>query len=95
MPTSPSFSVLVQLIVGPADGPGEESFDLLLCSPAWLEEQEGPVIGWHHLIVRDYNYDHFERFVVRYLERCSADDWTGVACKVGRLGRWEFEDYRE
>lgn len=26
----------VRLILGPADGPGEESFDLTVCSPEWL-----------------------------------------------------------
>jgi hypothetical protein len=29
----------VQLLVGPADGPGEESFELTVCSPEWLAER--------------------------------------------------------
>lgn len=28
--------VWVRLIVGPAGGPGEESFDVLVCTPLWL-----------------------------------------------------------
>jgi hypothetical protein len=37
LPTDPAvFSFLARLVVGPADGPGEESFDLTVCSPEWL-----------------------------------------------------------
>ena len=37
LPAEPaSFSFWLRLIVGPKDGPGEESFDLTVCSPEWL-----------------------------------------------------------
>jgi hypothetical protein len=37
LPGDPAeFAFGVQLLVGPADGPGEESFDLTVCSPEWL-----------------------------------------------------------
>ena len=32
----------VQLLAGPADGPGEESFELTVCSPEWLAVRAGP-----------------------------------------------------
>ena len=93
-PPNDAFAVLVQLIVGPSDGPGEESFDVLVCSPAWLADQTGPIIGRHHLIVQGFSYDEVERVVLSYLQRCEGDEWKDVAEKVGRLGLWEFEDYR-
>lgn len=34
-----SFVFGVQMLVGPADGPGEESFELTVCSPEWLAER--------------------------------------------------------
>lgn len=37
LPSDPAeFFRLAQLLVGPADGPGEESFDVTVCTPEWL-----------------------------------------------------------
>src|SRR3954466_4737803 len=48
-------SLLLTLLVGPLDGPGEESFDVQVCTPQWIKErlaQKGtPEIGRHLLIV--------------------------------------------
>jgi hypothetical protein len=93
VPADPAFSMLVQLLVGPSDGPGEESFDVLVCSPEWLRQRGKPTIGRHHLIVPSYDYDRLLEFVGEYLQGCEGSDWKEVAAKVGRLGRWEFEDY--
>jgi hypothetical protein len=29
----------------------------------------------------------------QYCESCAGETWDEIAGKVGRLGRWEFEDY--
>lgn len=50
-PEASSFGFLVQVIAGPNDHEGEESFDVIVCSPTWLSEQDVPLIGRHHLIV--------------------------------------------
>jgi hypothetical protein len=43
LPGDPAgFAFGVQLLVGPADGPGEESFELTACSPEWLAVRCGP-----------------------------------------------------
>ena|SRR5437588_6332133 len=94
VPTSPAFSLLVQVLVGPSDGPGEESFDTVVCSPEWLAERGKPTIGLHHIIVPRYDYDELLALILDYLDSCEGKDWGEVASKVGRLGRWEFEDYR-
>ncbi|HTL41434.1 MAG TPA: Imm8 family immunity protein, partial [Pseudolysinimonas sp.] len=44
----------IRILAGPADGPGEESFDVNVCTPEWLRrevEQTGPMVGRHLLIV--------------------------------------------
>ena len=55
LPDNPAdFFLTVRLFVDPVDGPGEESFDLVVCSPEWLARccrTEGMVSGLHHLIV--------------------------------------------
>jgi hypothetical protein len=84
-------------MVGPRDGEGQESFDIEVCTPAWLAkvcEKDGFVIGRHVLIVNDFEQARIRKIVVRMIERCSGDTWKEVAEKVGRLGYWEFEDYQ-
>lgn len=92
------FSLFVQAMVGPAGHDGEESFDFVVCTPAWLREKveaTGPLPGHHHLVVAAYDYDGLERFVRAFCEQCEGATWQEVAAKVGQLGRWEFDDYRE
>lgn len=92
------FSFLLEAMVGPEGKEGEESFDIEVCTPKWLEETYGledVVIGRHHLIVREYNYERIMRAIKDYLQLCSGENWNEVAEKVARLGKWEFEDYIE
>jgi hypothetical protein len=89
--------VLVRLIVGPADGPGEESFDVLVCTPLWLREvvaKEGPQIGRHHLIVDPLDLGGASTFLRRQVESVEAADWPTLGAKLARIGQWEFEDYQ-
>ncbi len=92
------FGVLVQMLVGPEGGPGEESFDVTLCTPGWLAErvrQEGIVDARHHLLIDTYDYDRLERYLCERVSACEGANWREVALQVARLGAWEFEDYRE
>ena len=95
-PASEGFAVLVQLMVGHSDGPGEESFDVTVCTAGWLAERaatEGVVDARHHVVVDSYNHDRIEQYFTRRVAACDGSTWQEVAAKVGRLGRWEFEDY--
>jgi hypothetical protein len=96
-PDPNSFGFLLQVIAGPDSGEGEESFDVELCTPAWLERRYGTeavVLGAYHLIVFKYNYPKIRDFIETFVRNCSGASWREVAEKIGRLGRWEFEDYR-
>ena len=89
--------VWLRLMIGPADGPGEESFDILVCTPAWLSREvksHGPQIGRHHLVVETMVLSDVADFLRRVVESVEGDDWSDVGSKLSRLGRWEFEDYR-
>jgi Immunity protein 8 len=97
-PGEHDFAILVQLMVGPADAVGEESFDLTVCTPGWLEGRvrtEGIVDGRHHLLIDTYDPDRIEGYLRERVEACEGGSWKEVAEQVGRLGKWEFEDYRE
>lgn len=99
VPNNPkNFSLFIQAMVGPAGALGEESFDLIVCTPAWLletVERSGPLIGRHHIIVARFDYDELEGLIRSFCDRCDGATWQEVAAKVARLGGWEFEDYRE
>ena len=89
--------ILVQIIVGPADAPGEESFDVLVCTPRWLDgwvREEGPLIGRHHLIVESYDAPRIKLYLTSAVEAEGATTWRELTQRIGRLGRWEFEDYQ-
>lgn len=92
------FGFLLQVMIGPDGSRGEESFDITVCSPRWLLQrytEEDVIIGHHHLIMLQYNYDRLARTIERFCADCEALTWNEVARKLARLGRWEFEDYAE
>jgi len=83
-------------MVGPRGSEGEESFDVVVCTPAWLEkevEKDGFVVGRHYLVVRAYDPGFIEKLIRKFVERWSGESWSEVAEKVARIGDWEFEDY--
>lgn len=97
MPPDPEkFGVLVQMLVGPADGPGEESFDVVVCTPSHLAQlaEIGPFIARHHLVVDGWNWKAIREFLQGQVGRCEAETWVEIGNCLGRIGRWEFEDYQ-
>ena len=96
-PKEDNFSFHLRVIAGPQFEPGEESFDLTVCTPKWLLENHGKddvIIGRHYLIVMEYSFDRIVKAIRDFCDRCVGNTWTEVAEKLGRLGYWEFEDYR-
>ncbi len=94
------FAFLARMYVGPSDGPGEESFDVEVCSPERLAARvadEGFVDGRHIVITTldAYSEAGLRSFLVRRVGNVSGERWRDVAEKLARLGHWEFEDYRE
>jgi hypothetical protein len=89
--------LLLSVYVGPDSGPGEESFDLIVCTPLWLKRKiasNGPVIGRHHLIIDPLDLQVARRFLIEQVGQLEAPTWQGLAEKIARIGKWEFEDYR-
>ena len=96
-PESDAWALGLRVLAGPDDGPGEESFDLTVCSLAWLAERvrrDGVCDGRHHLIVEGYDWPAIRAFVERRVQECQGATWRDVAVQLARLGFWEFEDYQ-
>lgn len=87
----------IRVMAGPAGEAGEESFDLLVCTPAWLAREvakNGPQVGRHYLIVESWDAARVRSIVTHLFERETAENWPRLGEKLARLGHWEFEDYR-
>lgn len=98
VPTEPDrFGILIQAMFGPEGLDGEESFDVLVCTPRWLADEVkrvGTLIGRHHLIVDAFDLAQLRAFLEGYARSSSGRTWQEVAAKLARIGRWEFEDYK-
>ncbi len=92
------FRMNARLIVGPADGPGEESFDVTVCSPQWLGQacrvSGGIYDARHHVVVDVGRFDQraLKEWFAARVRRLEGGDWGQIAERLGRLGYWEFED---
>ena len=99
LPADPArFCFLARLTVGPADGPGEESVYVTVCSPEWLAARsaaEGLVDVRHHVVVTVDQYDagRLRRWFSDRVSQTEGPDWWAVGLKLSRIGAWEFEDY--
>jgi hypothetical protein len=94
------FSFLARMIVGRPDTPGEESFDVTVCTPKWLAQacrRAGGIYNpRHHLVVNlaDFDARALEKWLAARVQDVQADTWSEIGERLGRLGYWEFEDYR-
>lgn len=93
-PSSECFAVPVRLLIGP----GEETFDLIVCSVPWIERflESTPVMDMrHHLVVREFRWDAIRGFIEGAVARCVGDTWADVAQQLSCFALWEYEGYRK
>jgi Immunity protein 8 len=94
------FALAARMLVDPADGTGEESFDITGCTPESLAEACRQVGGIynprHHLVVNLEDFDKHElhAWLAARVHEVQADTWAEIGERLSRLGYWEFEDYR-
>lgn len=100
LPSEPAgFCIHVRLIAGPVGAPGEESFDITVCTAEWLAaavvKQGGILDARHHVVVdvESFSKPVLESWLRKRVSAVAGASWTEVAEKLGRLGFWEFEDY--
>ncbi len=95
-PDDEAFFLTVRVDIGPADGPGAETFDFDVCSIAWLRRElqdDEAVSGRFRLIMTEFSLSVVEQFVRDRVAQASGADWTEVAGKLGGWFRWEFDGY--
>jgi hypothetical protein len=93
-----NFGFWARMIVGEEVLGGEESFDVMICTPKWIianSKISDIIFGRHYLIVFEYNYHRIYSKLKKIVERIEADTWNEIGVLIGRIGKWEFEDYQE
>ena len=96
-PGDEPFGIFVQAMIGPSDGPGEESFNLTVCTPEWFAAHKmgnGIVMGSRTLFVSRYDYRMIKAYLERAAQRAEGNSWREIAEGLSWLGEWEFENYR-
>ncbi len=93
------FGIRITLRVGSDTEVGANDFDLLVCTPRWLEvtlryEWGRAQWGRHMLVVLEYDLDLIKERIVSYVEGCTGKDFWEIAQKISRIASWEFEDYQ-
>src|SRR5689334_16551742 len=84
-PMPDDFGFLLQMMVGREDSSGEESFDVIVCTPRWLERRYAknkltPLR--HHLLVFEYHYEGMLGELKRLVESYDGKDWQELAEKI-------------
>ena len=86
-PSSPSvFGLLARLIVGEQEMEGEESFDIMICTPQWLLSNYNSsdiIYVRQHLIVFEYNYQRIYTKIQSLIEGCEGENWDEIGLKIG------------
>ncbi|MEV0251821.1 Imm8 family immunity protein [Nocardia sp. NPDC050712] len=92
----PDNALFVQLMIGPLGGRGEESFDVTVCTPAWRDQviSKDPDAGRFLLVLDRIEFESIEKFVTDFLAPLERPTWQELAAEIGKLGKWEFLDYR-
>jgi Immunity protein 8 len=96
-PGDEPFGFTLQAMIGPSDSPGEESFNLTVCSPEWFAAhrmESGPVMGSRTLFVSAYDHRAIKTYLERAAQRTEGKNWREIAEGLSWLGEWEFEHYQ-
>lgn len=91
-----NFGFLLQIMAAPEGSPGEESFDVVVCTIRWFADQhlkDGIASGMHFIFMEKYDYEALKKMINDFSDKCIGENWMQVAGKLGRLGQWEFDDY--
>jgi hypothetical protein len=93
------FVTTARIVAGPEDGPGEESFAIVICTPEWLADAcrkaGGIYNARHHLVVDSSRFDRdtLNAWLAARVRETEADTWPRLATRLSHLAYWEFEDY--
>jgi len=86
----------LQVLIGPKNLPGEESFDFLICTPNWLMQAYNHselVFGKNFIIVFEYDIKNVLNKIEKLVSSFDGENWSQLANQLAKYGRWGFEGY--
>lgn len=92
-----NFGSWVRAMIGPSDQVGAEFFDILVCTPSWLQGElaiNKVLSGRGTIILSEYDYDEIVHYLEKQIALCHDNDWSKAALKLSRISFWEYEDYQ-
>ena len=92
-----NFGSWVRAMIGPSDQVGAEFFDILVCTPSWLQGELATnkiLSGRGTIILSEYDYDEIVHYLEKQISLCHDNDWSKAALKLSRISFWEYEDYQ-
>lgn len=87
----------IRLLIGPEDGPGEESFDVLVCTTRWLARdihRDHVQMLRHTLVMEVFDLELAMRRLRREVGLATGATWQQLLLSLVQIGRWEFDNYR-
>ena len=92
-----NFSFSLTVSVGPKGETGAEFFEVDVCTPKWLldNQYDDVISGKGKIIVFRCDMMRILNKVKALFDGCSGKDWQDIAIKLSRIGHWEFEDYQK
>ena len=85
----------VQAEIGAHGSHGADTFSLIVATPLALTDGGFPRWGHGLLLVESFSWSMVRAALEKVLRHCEAEDWDGIAAKIGRYLDWEFDDYVE
>ena len=91
------FGFPLNLTIGIKGQRGADNFQLMVATPKYIQKMhpnQPAILLRHYLIVFRYDFNEILDVINNYVHSIEEDSWDKVAEKIGRIARWEFEDYK-
>lgn len=91
-----TFSFLLQVLVGPVGGEGEESLQFVVCTPSSLQrrtESEGPILGRSLVVTCSTDISKVMSTIARLIGAIEQPSWALIVNRLARYATYEFEDF--
>ncbi|UXH76784.1 immunity 8 family protein [Roseateles amylovorans] len=87
-----NFRILVQALVGVVGQEAADTFNFMVCTPAWLAAHvDDPLPARGYLIVPRYDYAPIHAAIARLCASTTGPDWQTIAARLNLEARWEYD----
>lgn len=81
------------MLIGPAGGDGEESFDVFVCTPEWSSSPSKREKAPRALVIDEMNVHKIEEILRARVDAVEGQSWGEIAAELSKFSYWEFDGY--